>query len=128
MNRPLRFRVLLVGIALVVVVAAAVIQRRYITTVTEAKEMVLRDDLSTMRSVIHQYTLDKRRAPQSLQDLVSAGYLKSVPKDPFTNSPDTWRTTPDNDLMDPNPGPPGITDVHSGARGSGSNGKPYSSW
>jgi len=90
--------------------------------------MVLRDDLLTMRSLIHQYTLDKHRAPQSLQDLVSAGYLKSVPKDPFTGSADSWQTTSDDTLMDRNQSQPGVTDVHSGARGVGRDGKPYSSW
>jgi general secretion pathway protein G len=92
------------------------------------KEMVLHDDLFTLRSVIDQYTLDKQKAPQSLQELVSAGYLRSIPKDPFTHSTDTWRTTPDDNLMDPNQSPPGITDVHSSARGTGSDEKPYSSW
>ena len=100
----------------------------YTNSVVHAKEAVLRDDLFTMRSVIDQYTLDKQKAPQSLQDLVSAGYLKSVPKDPFTGSTDSWQTTSDDTLMDPNQSQPGITDVHSGAGGVGTDGTAYSSW
>lgn len=84
-------------------------------SVTRAKEMVLRDDLFTMRSSINQYTLDKHKPPASLPDLVSAGYLKAIPKDPFTSSSATWRLTPDGN-------------VHSGANGVGSDGKPYNSW
>jgi len=100
----------------------------YTNSVIHAKEAVLRDDLFTMRSVIDQYTLDKQKAPQSLQDIVSAGYLKSVPKDPFTGSTDSWQTTSDDTLMDPNQSQPGITDVHSGASGVGTDGTAYSSW
>jgi len=61
----------------------------YTSSVIHAKEAVLRDDLFTMRSVIDQYTLDKQKAPQSLQDLVSAGYLRSIPKDPLTGTADS---------------------------------------
>jgi len=100
----------------------------YTNSLIHAREAVLRDDLFTMRSCIDQYTLDKQKAPQSLQDLVSAGYLHSIPKDPFTNSSDTWQTTSDDTLMDPSQTQPGITDVHSGASGVGSDGSAYSSW
>jgi len=100
----------------------------YTNSVVHAKEAVLRDDLFTMRSVIDQYTLDKQKAPQSLQDLVSAGYLKAIPKDPFTGSTDTWEVTSDDSLMDPGQTQPGITDVHSGASGTGTDGSAYSSW
>jgi general secretion pathway protein G len=100
----------------------------YTNSVAHAKEAVLRDDLFTMRSVIDQYTLDKQKAPQSLQDLVSAGYLKNIPKDPITGSADTWQVSSDDTLMDPSQTAPGITDVHSGASGVGSDGSAYSSW
>jgi len=100
----------------------------YSNSVVHAKEAVLRDDLFTMRSVIDQYTLDKQKAPQSLQDLVSAGYLKAIPKDPFTGSTDTWQVSSDDSLMDPGQTQPGITDVHSGASGVGTDGSAYSSW
>jgi len=100
----------------------------YTNSVIHAKEAVLRDDLFTMRSVIDQYTLDKQKAPQSLQDLVAAGYLKSIPKDPITGSVDTWQATTDDTIMDPSQSQPGITDVHSGASGVGTDGTAYSSW
>jgi len=100
----------------------------YSNSVVHAKEAVLRDDLFTMRSVIDQYTLDKVKAPQSLQDLVAAGYLKNIPKDPITGSTETWQVTTDDTLMDPSQTQPGITDVHSGASGVGSDGTAYSSW
>ena len=100
----------------------------YTTSVVHSKEAVLKDDLFTMRSVIDQYTLDKQKAPQSLQDLVSAGYLRSIPKDPLTGSADTWQTTSDDTIMDPSQSQPGITDVHSGASGVSTEGTAYSSW
>ncbi len=100
----------------------------YTNSVIHSKEAVLKDDLFTMRSVIDQYTLDKQKAPQSLQDLVSAGYLRSIPKDPLTGSADTWQTTSDDTIMDPNQSQPGITDVHSGASGVSTEGTAYSSW
>ena len=100
----------------------------YSNSVIHSKEAVLRDDLFTMRSVIDQYTLDKVKAPQSLQDLVAAGYLKNIPKDPITGSTETWQVTTDDTLMDPSQTQPGITDVHSGASGVGSDGTAYSSW
>ncbi len=100
----------------------------YTNSVIHSKEAVLKDDLFTMRSVIDQYTLDKQKAPQSLQDLVSAGYLRSIPKDPLTGSADTWQTTSDDTIMDPNQSQPGITDVHSGASGVSTEGSAYASW
>ena len=131
MSRKTWTRVLLASVALLVVIAAALFQTLVpikVTSITKAKEMVLRDDLFTMRSVIDKYTLDKQKAPQSLQDLVSAGYLKAIPKDPFTGSTDTWEVTSDDSLMDPGQTQPGITDVHSGASGTGTDGSAYSSW
>jgi len=131
MSRKIWTRVLLASGALVVVVAAVLFQTLVpikVTSITKAKEMVLRDDLFTLRWCIDHYTLDKQKAPQSLQDLVSAGYLKAIPKDPFTGSTDTWRVTTDDTLIDPSQTQPGITDVHSGASGTGTDGSAYSSW
>ncbi len=71
----------------------------YEHSVWRAREAVLRNDLFTMRSSIDQYTLDKQKAPQSLQDLVSAGYIKAIPKDPITNATDTWVTEQEDSLM-----------------------------
>ncbi len=100
----------------------------YTRSIVRAREAVLRDDLFTLRSCIDQYTLDKQKAPQSLDDLVSAGYLKMLPEDPFTNARDSWVVQQDEGLMDVNQSEPGISDVHSGSSAVGSDGTPYSSW
>ncbi|MGH9483051.1 MAG: type II secretion system protein [Terriglobales bacterium] len=100
----------------------------YRTTVRASQEAVLHDDLFQMRSLIDQYTLDKQEAPQSLDDLVSAGYLRAIPKDPITNSTSTWQVQDDDTLMSPDQTQPGIVNVHSGASGMGLDGTPYNSW
>lgn len=100
----------------------------YNQSIIRAKEAVLKQDLFTMRSVIDQYTLDKAKAPQSLDDLVQAGYLKEIPKDPFTDSRDTWTVEQEDVLLSVDQDEPGISDVHSGATGAGSDGTAYSSW
>jgi len=115
-------------VIMIIMILASISIPIYIRSIVHAKEAVLRDDLFTMRSVIDQYTLDKQKAPQSLSDLVSAGYLKAIPKDPFTGSSDSWQTTSDDTLMDPTQTASGITDVHSGASGVGADGTAYSSW
>ena len=81
-----------------------------------------------MRDQIDNYTMDKEKAPQSLQDLVDASYLRLIPKDPFTGSAETWQVESSDTLQSLDQTEPGITDVHSGASGSGSDGTPYSSW
>lgn len=100
----------------------------YNQAILRAKESVLRQDLFTMRQVIDQYTLDKQKAPQSLGDLVSAGYLKQIPIDPFTAKSDTWVPVEEDVIQDPSVTEPGITDVHSGSSQTGSDGTAYSSW
>src|SRR5271157_2700478 len=93
MSRRLRQRgftliELMVVISIVVILLALAIPN-YSSSILHAKETALREDLYTLRSVFDQYTLDKQKAPQSLQDIVDAGYLKQLPKDPFTNARDT---------------------------------------
>jgi general secretion pathway protein G len=100
----------------------------YVSTIRHARETVLRDDLFQLRSLIDQYTMDKQQAPQSLDDLVTAGYLRALPKDPFTNSNTTWQPVQDNSLMSLDQTDPGIVDVHSGSDATSSDGTPYSSW
>lgn len=100
----------------------------YQQSVIRAKEAVLRQDLKTMRDQIDNYTMDKEKAPQALQDLVDAGYLRIIPKDPFTGSADTWQVESSDTLQSLDQTEPGITDVHSGASGTGSDGTAYSSW
>ncbi len=100
----------------------------YNQSIVRARESVLRQDLFTMRQIIDQYTLDKQKAPQSLDDLVSAGYIKQIPKDPFTGRTDTWQTVQEDTTLDPSVTEPGITDVHSGSSQVGSDGTAYNTW
>ena len=100
----------------------------YEQSVVRAKEAVLRQDLKTMRDQIDNYTMDKEKAPQSLQDLIDAGYLRKIPKDPFTNSTDTWQAESTDTLQSLEQTEPGISDVHSGSSATRSDGTPYSSW
>ena len=116
---------IVISIILILVSIAAPI---YTSSILRAREAVLKDDLFTMRSVISQYTLDKQRAPQSLDDLVSAGYLKQIPLDPFTNARDTWTVEQEDTLLSVDQQQPGITDVHSGSNAVSSDGTAYSSW
>lgn len=91
-----------------------------------AREAVLRDNLFKMRSLIDQYAADKGELPQSLEELVSSGYLRELPDDPFTGQKDWVATTGE----DPNStdGAQGITDVHSNSGDISSEGTPYSEW
>ena len=118
---------LMVVISIIVILMSVAIPR-YQASILRARETVLRDDLYTLRSVIDEYTLDKQKAPQSLQDVVDAGYLKQLPKDPFTSSRDTWVPVTDDSIMSPDQSQPGIVDVHSGSDQNSSEGTAYSTW
>jgi len=118
---------LMVVITIIVILLSLAIPN-YQKTILHAQETVLRDDLYTLRSLIDQYTLDKQKAPQSLQDLVDAGYIKELPKDPFTNSRESWVPVTDDSIMSPDQTEPGIIDVHSGSDFTSSEGTAYSSW
>ena len=100
----------------------------YNRSIIHARETVLRQDLFTLRSVIDQYTEDRQKAPQSLSDLVSAGYLRQIPVDPMTNSNSTWQVVQEDILQSVDQQEPGISDVHSGSNASSSEGTPYSDW
>jgi len=93
-----------------------------------ARERVLKQDLFTLREQIDSYTKDKDRAPQSLQDLVAAGYLKKIPRDPLTGSEETWITEREPSVDQDGQIEFAITDVHSGANLVGCDGSAYSSW
>ena len=118
---------LMVVISIIIILMSVAIPR-YQASILRARETVLRDDLYTLRSVIDQYTLDKQKAPQSLQDLVESGYLKQLPMDPFTNSRESWIPVTDDSIMSPDQSQPGIIDVHSGSDQKSSEGSAYSSW
>lgn len=118
---------LMVVISIIVILMSVAIPR-YQSSILRARETVLRDDLYTLRSVIDQYTLDKQKAPQSLQDLVESGYLKQLPIDPFTNARDTWVPVTDDSIMSPDQSQSGIIDVHSSSEQKSSEGTAYSTW
>jgi len=111
----------------IIAILAAVAVGNYQHSIWRAREAVLRNDLFTLRSSIDQYTLDKQKAPQSLDDLATAGYIKSVPKDPITNEPD-WVTVQEDTLMAIDQTQPGIVDVHSASGNVSTDGSVYSSW
>jgi len=99
----------------------------YNRAILRAKEGVLKQDLFTLRQVIDQYTLDKKKAPQALDDIVTAGYLKVVPKDPFTNEAN-WTLDQEDATTAADEQEPGIIDVHSSSNLTATDGTAYSSW
>ena|ERR1700739_3027791 len=99
----------------------------YNQAILRAKESVLRQDLFNLRSVISQYTLDKQKAPQALDDLVQANYIKVIPKDPISGKPD-WVVEQEEVLLAVDQQEPGISDVHSASNLTASDGTAYSSW
>ncbi|HUI79215.1 MAG TPA: prepilin-type N-terminal cleavage/methylation domain-containing protein [Bryobacteraceae bacterium] len=100
----------------------------YQKSILRAKESVLKNNLFTMRTVIDNYTYDKQKAPQSLRDLVSEGYLRDVPMDPMTGSNQTWKTIMEDSSQSVNQSEPGIFDIRSGSDKIGLDGTPYSDW
>ncbi len=112
----------------IMLILIAVSVPAYNRSIIHAREAVLKQDLFQLRSLISQYTLDKQKAPESLDDLVSAGYLKQIPKDPFTGASD-WTTEQEEDtILDPSQTETGIDDVHSASNATSSDGSAYSSW
>src|SRR3984957_8224118 len=100
----------------------------FAAAIKHAREAVLKEDLQTMRMAIDSYTMDKQKAPQSLDDLVQEGYLKAIPEDPTTHSKETWVTDTSDAMYSIDQTDPGISDVHSGSSESSSDGQLYSSW
>ena len=100
----------------------------YRTSIVRAREGVLKQNLFTLRSLLSQYTLDKQQAPQALDDLVTAGYIKQIPNDPMTLKPDWTVVQEDETLMSPDEQAGGIDDVHSASDQTGSDGTAYSTW
>ncbi|HMH12502.1 MAG TPA: prepilin-type N-terminal cleavage/methylation domain-containing protein [Edaphobacter sp.] len=128
-HAQLGFTLLELMIVMVVIgLLAAIAIPSYTHNVQRAKEAVLREDLYTMRSAIDSYTVDKQKGPQSLDDLVQSGYLKVMPKDPMTDRIDTWVPVEGDTLITTDQTEPGITDVHSGAQQTSSEGTAYSTW
>lgn len=111
----------------IILILVSIAIPNYVQSLRTAREAVLRDDLFTLRSAIDQYTMDKTQAPQSLDDLVSAGYLRSVPKDPITKEAN-WVVDQCETYMSIDQSQTGICDVHSAAGGAGTDGTSYSTW
>jgi general secretion pathway protein G len=109
-------------------ILAAIAIPSYIRAVQKAREAVLKEDLHTLRTAIDSYTVDKEKAPQSLDDLVQAGYLKTVPVDPMTSRNDTWMTGQSDTMTDIDETQGGMDDVHSGSEGMSSEGTTYNTW
>jgi len=118
---------LMIVMAIIGVLATLAIPS-FIGAIRSAREAVLKEDLHVMRAAIDSYTMDKQKAPQSLDDLIQAGYLKSVPEDPMTHSKDTWVTNTSDALYSLDQTDPGIDDIHSGSDETGSDGQQYSAW
>jgi len=97
------------------------------SAILRAREAVLKSNLHTLRTLIDQYTADKLKAPQTLEDLVTAGYLRSLPSDPITNQPD-WQLVMEEAFMFPDQFEVGVFDLHSNSEAISSNGTPYREW
>ena len=118
---------LLIVVTLIVVLAGIGVST-YTTSVRRAKEAVLSEDLFRLRDAIDQYNADKGVYPPDLSALVTDGYMRQIPKDPITQSTETWQIV----MSDPDPASPdatpGVYNVTSGAEGTGMDGRPYAEW
>lgn len=133
-KRPLRlslrgftFVELMVVVAIIVILITIAIPT-YQKSIVRTRESVLKNNLFTLRTVIDNYTYDKEKAPQSLQDLVSEGYLREVPVDPMTGSNQTWKTIMEDPSQAVSQDNPGIWDVKSGSDKASLDGTAYSDW
>jgi len=112
----------------IIVTLATIAMVQYRQSVQFAKESVLKDDLFKLRDAIDQYYADKNQYPPTLDDLVSSGYIRAMPKDPITNSTSTWQAVPaEPDPSNPSVAP-GVYDVKSGADLAAMDGSRYADW
>jgi general secretion pathway protein G len=112
----------------VIVILASMGMAQYRNSVIRAREAVLKEDLFRMRDAIDQYYADKTKYPASLDDLVTDGYLREIPVDPFTNSKDTWQPVNAETNVNDTTAQPGIYDVKSGSEELGLDGTRYADW
>lgn len=117
----------MVVMAIIVIIISMAIPT-YQKSLIRSKESVLKNNLFTMRTVIDNYTYDKQKAPQSLQDMVTEGYLREIPLDPMTGNNQSWRTIMEDASQSVNQSEPGIFDVKSGSDKTGLDGTAYSTW
>lgn len=126
---PLGFTIIELMIVMsIVVILISVAVPLYQRSIVRARESILKNNLFTMRTVIDEYTYDKQKAPQTLQDLVTEGYLREVPMDPMTGNNTAWRVVMEEAMQSVNQTEPGIFDVKSGSDKMGLDGTPYSEW
>lgn len=125
-RRGFTFVEMMVVITIIVILITIAIPI-YHKSIVRANEAVLHSNLKTLRQVIDNYTYDKEKAPQSLTDLVSDGYLIKVPIDPITKT-DQWKLVMEDATQAVNQAEPGIFDIHSTSDKMGLDGTPYSSW
>jgi general secretion pathway protein G len=119
----------LMVVMMILMILVSIAAPMYRQQIVHARESVLRQNLFTLRTLISQYTLDKQKAPQSLEDLVSAGYLKQIPTDPITSTADWTVDQAQDTISSPDQQDEGgIDDVHSASSQVGSNGTAYSTW
>ncbi|MCE5311331.1 MAG: prepilin-type N-terminal cleavage/methylation domain-containing protein [Acidobacteriales bacterium] len=111
-------------ISIIVSIAVPLYQK----SLLRAKESVLKQNLFTIRTMIDEYTYDKQKAPQTLQELVTEGYLRQVPLDPMTGSNNSWKTIMEESGSGTSQTEPGIFDVRSGSDRTSLEGTPYSDW
>src|SRR5262249_25134124 len=118
----------LIVVMTLMVVLATIGMTQYKTSQVYAKEAVLKEDLFRMRDAIDQYYADKNQYPSTLDSLVSDGYLRKLPEDPFTRSTSSWQTVPAE--PDPNnpTAEPGVYDVKSGSDATALDGTKYAEW
>jgi general secretion pathway protein G len=112
----------------IIVILAAMGMAQYRNSVIRAREAVLKEDLFRMRDAIDQYYADKMKYPSGLDDLVTDGYLREIPVDPFTNSKDTWQAVNAEPNVNDATAQPGIYDVKSGAEETSLDGTRYADW
>lgn len=111
-------------ISILIAIAVPLYQKSLLRT----KESLLKNNLFTLRTVIDEYTYDKQKAPQTLDDLVNDGYLRAVPLDPITNSSQSWRLVMEDAVTSVDQTMPGIYDVRSGSDQKSLEGTPYAEW
>ena len=111
-----------------IVILATIGLAQYRNSLTYAKEATLKEDLFRMRDAIDQYYADKNEYPGTLEALVSDGYLRQLPKDPFTDSESTWVPVPAEATASNPTADPGVYDVKSGSEKSALDGTRYADW
>lgn len=118
----------LIIVMAIISVLVAIAVPMYQKSLLRTKESLLKNNLFTLRTVIDEYTFDKQKAPQTLDDLVTQGYLRNVPVDPITGSNQTWRVIMEDAISSVDQTQPGIYDVRSGSDLKSLEGPPYAEW